>query len=198
MIHFLKTKNLHYSVEDVRKMIAAFRVFPEVKTRFHKPPGVSLMKAKQPFGRSSLDFKGSLPSSSENKYILMATNEFSRFPFAFPCSNMECKTVIQCLNQPFSLFGMCCCIHSDNAAPLTSREFIGFPHKFEISVIRTSVYNPGDNGQTERYHGIVWSAITAALKSSCNAMGTVLSDALHSVHCLLCTSSNWSPLSGLS
>jgi len=166
MIHFVKTKNLPYSVEDVRKMIAACRVCSEVKPRFHKPPGVPLIKATQPFERLSLDIK--------TKYILMVIDEFSRFPFAFPCANMENKTVIQCLTQRFSLFGMCSCIPSDNAASFTSREFLDFLHKFGISVSRTSVYNPRGNGQTERYNGIVWSAVTAALKSrkpTCDAMG---------------------------
>ena len=165
MIHFVKTKSLLYSVEDVRKMIAACRVCPEVKPRFHKPPGVPLTKATQPFERLSLDFKGPLSSSSKNKYIFMVIDEFSRFLFAFPCANMESKTVIQCLTQLFSLFGMCSCIHSDNAASFTSCEFLDFLHKFGISVSRTSVYNPRGNGQTERYNGIVWSAAAAALKS---------------------------------
>ena len=104
MIHFVKTKNLPYSVKDVRKMIAACRVCSEVKPRFHKPPGVSLVKATQPFERLSLDFKGPLPSSSKNKYILMVIDEISRSPFAFPCANMESKSVIQCLTNlfPFS------------------------------------------------------------------------------------------------
>ena len=169
MIHFVKTKSLLYSVEDVRKMIAACRVCPEVKPRFHKPPGVPLTKATQPFERLSLDFKGPLSSSSKNKYIFMVIDEFSRFPFAFPCANMESKTVIQCLTQHFSLFGMCSCIHSDNAASFTSREFLDFLHKFGTSVSRTSVYNPRGNGQTERYNGIVWSVVTAALKSQDSA-----------------------------
>jgi len=119
----------------------------------HKPHGVPLIKVTQLFERLSLDFKGSLPSSSKNKYLLMVIDEFSRFPFAFPCANMETKTVIQCLTQRFSLFGMCSCIHSDNAASFTSREFLDFLHKFGISVSCTSVYNPCSSGQTERYNG---------------------------------------------
>jgi len=59
--------------------------------RFHKPPGVPLVKATQPFERLSLDVKGALPTSSKNKHILMLMDEFSRFPFAFPCANMESK-----------------------------------------------------------------------------------------------------------
>ena len=109
---------------------------------------------------------------------------------------MESKTVIQCLTQLFSLFGMCSCIHSDNAASFTSREFLDFLHKFGIPVSRTSVYNPRCNGQTEIYNGIVWSAVTAALKSRnlpVTQWETVLRDALHSVRSLLCTSTNTTP-----
>ena len=93
---------------------------------------------------------------------------------------------------------MCPCIHSDNAVSFTSREFLDFLHKFGISVSRTSVglYNPRGNGQTERYNGMVWSAVTAALKSRnlpVTQWETVLPDALHSVRSLLCTSTNATP-----
>jgi len=177
-------------------MTAACRVCSDVKPPFHKPPGIPLIKATQPLERLSLDFKGPLSSSSKNKYILVVIDEFPRFPFAFPCANMESKTVIQSLTQLFSHFAMCSCIHSDNAASFTSCEFLDFLHKFGISVSRTSVYNPRGNGQTERYNGIVWSAVTAALKSRnlpVTQWETVLPDALHSVRSLLCTSTNATP-----
>jgi len=176
-------------------MIAACRVCSEVKLWFRKPSGVPLTKA-QTFERLSLDFKGPLPSSSKNKYIVMVIDEFSGFPFAFPRANVERKTVIMCLTQLFSHFGMCSCIHSDNAASFTSRAFIDILHKFGISVTRTSVYNPRDNGQTERYNGIVWSAVTSALKLHNPPVAqweTVLLDMLHSVPALLCTSTNATP-----
>ena len=60
---------------------------------------------------------------------------------------------------------------------------------------RTLVYIPRGNGQTERYNGIVWSAVAAALKSRnlpVTQWETVLPDALHSVRSL-CSSPNATP-----
>ena len=48
-----------------------------------------------------MDFKR--PVEGKNKYVLFVVDEFSRYPFAFPCSNIS-STVIQCLSQLFCLF----------------------------------------------------------------------------------------------
>ena len=87
--HFVQIKNLPYSIDDVRKVVHKCRICAEIKPNFYKPPNAQLVKATQPLERLSLDFKGPLPSSSKNRYILTIVDEFSRFPFAFPCSNID-------------------------------------------------------------------------------------------------------------
>ena len=62
MIHFVRSRNLPYSVEDIKKMTASCSTCAELKPRFHKPTASHLIKATQPFERLSLDFKGPLPS----------------------------------------------------------------------------------------------------------------------------------------
>jgi len=37
MFHYVKAKNLPYSIEEVRRMIASCKICAEVKPRFHKP-----------------------------------------------------------------------------------------------------------------------------------------------------------------
>jgi len=49
--------------------------------------------------RISLDFKGPLPSASGNSYLSIAIDEYSQFPFAFPCKDMTAATVIRCLDK---------------------------------------------------------------------------------------------------
>ena len=149
--HFVKSKNLPFSLEDVRKMISNCRICAEIKPCFFKPPETHLIKATQSMERLSIDFKGPLPSSSKNKYILTVVDEFSRFPFAFPCSNMESRTVISCLMQIFHLFGACGYIHSDRGKSFISQEFVSFMHNLRIPTSKTSVYNPASNGQCEKY-----------------------------------------------
>ena len=195
--HFVRTRNLPFSVADIRKMIESCRVCQELKPRFHKSSGV-LIKATQPLQQLNIDFKGPLPtpSSSSNRYILTLVDEYSRFPFAFPCKDMTSATVIKCFNQLFALFGMPSYIHNDRAPDFLSKEVKDYLHSKGIATSKTSRYNPRGNGQAERYNGTIWKAVTLALKSKdlpLSAWEHVLPDALHSIRSLLCTATNCTP-----
>ena len=85
-----------------------------------------VIKATKPMERFSIDFKDPIGNLNCNNYMLTVIDEYSRFPFAFPCSNINAKTVIKCLTQLFSLFGLCLCIHSDRGSAFMSKEFIAF------------------------------------------------------------------------
>ena len=163
--HFVRMKNLPYFIDDVRKVVNKCRLCAEIKPNFYKPPNAQLVKATQPLERLSLDFKGSLPSSSKNRYILTIVDEFSRFPYAFPCSNIDAKTVIAFLNQLFAIFGMPSYVHTDRAATFLLQDLLSFFRRRGIACSRTSVYNAPGNGQCERYNGVIWSAIRLALRS---------------------------------
>ena len=128
--------------------------------------------------------------------MLTIVDEYSRFPFAFACANTDAKTVINCLNCLFSLFGMPNCIHTDRAATFMSHELSSYLQRRGIACSHTSVYNAPGNGQCERYNGIIWSAVKLALKSrnlDIRQWESVLPDALHSIRSLLCTATNSTP-----
>lgn len=97
LLHFVKSKNLPYSVEDGRQVVGSCKICAECKPNFHHPDGTPLVKATQPFERLNLDFKGPLPSTDKNHYFLNVVDEYSRFPFVFPCPNMTASTIINCL-----------------------------------------------------------------------------------------------------
>jgi len=86
-----KHKNFPYSLADARKTVEGCRVSSEVKPNFCKPPLAQLIEATQPLERLSVDFKGPLPSSTKNRYLLTIVDEYSRFPFAFPCASVDSK-----------------------------------------------------------------------------------------------------------
>ena len=50
-----------------------------------------------------MDFKG--PVKGPQPYLFIVVNEFSRYPFAFPCKNMTSQTVTDCLSTLFCLLG---------------------------------------------------------------------------------------------
>ncbi|KAI3378313.1 hypothetical protein SNEBB_002032 [Seison nebaliae] len=196
MHHFVRSKNLPFSLEDIRQVTGSCQICAECKPRFHQPVRAHLIKATQPFERLNVDFKGPLPSTDRNQYFLIVVDEYSRFPFVFPCSNTSASTVIDCLCTLFAIFGMPSYIHSDRGSAFMSQELRGFLNGKGIATSRTTSYNPQCNGQAERYNGIIWKAITMALKSRglpTKCWQEVLLDALHSVRSLLSTATNSTP-----
>lgn len=166
------------------------------EANFLKSFSGQLVKATQPFERLSIDFKGPLPSNTRNKYLLTIIDEYSRFPFAFPCSDMSSSTVISCLRQLFSIFGMPAYIHSDRGSCFISTELRQFLLNMGVATSHTTAYNPQGNGQVERLNGSLWKTICLALKSKALPLinwEVVLPDALHSLRSLLCTSTNCTP-----
>ena len=193
MMHFVRARNLPFSVEDVKKMTNNCKICAEVKPRYTRWAQTPLIKATQPFERLSIDFKGPLPSHNQNKYLLVACDEFSRFPFAFACRDTSSRTVIHHLCTLFSIFGMPTYIHSDRGVSFMSSDLKTFLHSKGIATSRTTAYNPAGNGQVERLNGTIWKSITLALKSNNLPEAywqEVLDDALHSIRSLLCTATN--------
>ena len=196
MNHFVKVRNLPYTMEEIREVTCACKVCAECKPKFFHPEPKHLIKATQPFERLNIDLKGPLPSNNQNKYILTIIDEFLRFPFGFPCKDISGKTVIQCLCSLFSIFRMPAYIHSDCGSGFMNVELTTFLHQKGIATSRTTSYNPAGNGQVERCNGTVWKAINLELKTHQLAVKywqEVISDALHSVRSLLCTATNATP-----
>jgi len=139
---------------------------------------LQLVKETQIFEHLSVDFKGPLPSSTKNRYLLTIVDEYSRFPFAFPCASVVSKIVIAHFNQLFALFDMPAYIHSGRGAVFMSNELTMFLRRRGIACSRTSVYTTPGNGQCECYHGIISTAIKSR-KLGIAQRECVLPDALH-------------------
>lgn len=196
LLHFVRARNLPFSVDDVKRTVSQCEVCAELKPRFCKISTGNMIKATAPFERLNVDFKGPLPSATRNRYLLTIVDEYSRFPFAFPCSDMTSGTVISCFIQLFSLFGSPSYVHSDRGSSFMSEDVKQFLHKNGIATSRTTAYNPQANGQVERMNGTLWRCLTLATKSNglpITQWERVLNDALHSMRSLLCTSTNSTP-----
>ena len=196
MLHFTRSKNLAYSINEIRSVTASCRTCLKCKPNFYKPSKGTLIKSTQPFERLNIDFKGPLPSTSKSRYILTIVDEYSRFPWAYPCKNIDAFTVISKLTDLFSQFGMPAYIHSDRGACFMSSELKDFLHNLGVATSRTTPYNPQGNGQVERYNGIIWRTVQLLLEaknSQTLVWETVLPQALHSIRSLLCTATNETP-----
>ncbi|XP_026315169.1 uncharacterized protein K02A2.6-like [Hyposmocoma kahamanoa] len=197
MTHWLKSKNLPYSTEEIKNMTKSCKICSEIKPRFYKPTiDPVLIKATSPMERLSIDFKGPVPSNTRNKYILTVIDEYSRFPFAFPCPDMNSSTVIKHLNEIFMLFGMPSYLHSDRGTCFISTEVKNFLNSRGIASSRTTPYNPRGNGQVERFNGTLWKSVQLALRSQnlpIENWEKVLNQALHCIRSLLCTATCCTP-----
>lgn len=197
MAHWVRSKNLAYSIEEIKSMTKDCRICSEVKPRFIKAdPQNKLIKALAPFERLSMDFKGPVPSKSRNRFILTVIDEYSRFPFAFPCSDISAKTVIKHLDSIFNMFGMPAYVHSDRGTSFLSADVRDFLHSRQIATSRTTPYNPQGNGQVEKLNSTLWKSVQLALKSKnlpIENWEDVLPQSLHSIRSLLCTSTNCTP-----
>ena len=60
----VRSRNLPYSVEDVKRITNSCQICAENKPGFYKPLQATLVKATQPFERLNLDFKGPRPSKT--------------------------------------------------------------------------------------------------------------------------------------
>jgi len=167
-----------YSVS--RWNIRSCHACSECKPQYYQPEPMHFTKATQPFERLNIDFKGPLPNTNQNRFMLTICDEYSRFPFAYFCRDVSANTVVMHLSELFSIFGMPAYIHSDRGSAFMScelKQFLG-------------------NGQVERLNRTLWQAITLALKT--HKLPTIcwqdiLPDALHSIRTLLCTPINETP-----
>ena len=194
--HFVRSKNLPYSLEEIKRVTAQCEACCKLKPRYIKPQNPPLIEATKPLDRLSIDFKGPLPTNTKNKFLLTIVDEFSRFPFAYPCPNSESSTIIRSLSDLFSMFGTAGFIHSDNGPSLISNELHSFFRSHGIAFSNSAKYNPQGNGQVERYNGVIWKAIQLNLFSK--GLGNeywehVLPEVLHSQRTLLCTATNETP-----
>lgn len=150
--HFVRTKNLPYSITEIKCMVARCKVCEKFKSRFYKLPPGHLIKATPPLERLSIDFKRPLPLTPRNRYIVTILYVYSRSPFAFICPDMHSPIVIGCLGQLFTIFGMSAYIHSDRrgGARFMSAELSEYLRDKGMALNHTTSYNRQGNNQTER------------------------------------------------
>ena len=195
-MQFVRSRNLPYSLEEVKNMTKSCRVCAKIKPRYFQADEGILIKAMHCVDRLNVDFKGPIQSRSNNKYLFVAVDEYSRFPFAIPCKDTSSETVIQCLQSIFSIFGFPNYLHSDRGAAFMSNSVKAFLRDSGVASSRSTPYHPQGNGQCERFVGLVWRTVLLALETEHLDVvdwELVLLKALHSMRSLLCTATNATP-----
>jgi len=91
LYHFVRQRNLLFSSEETKNIRRNCKTCAEIKPQFFRPASRTLIKAIRPRDRVSVDFKG--PIRGPRPYLLIVVDEYSRFPFVFPCKNMTSSIV---------------------------------------------------------------------------------------------------------
>jgi hypothetical protein len=107
--------------------------------------------ASGPFQQWGLDFIGEIhPSSSgQHRWILTATDYFTKWIEAIPTRSASHKVIIGFLEDIIARFGCPKRIVTDNAASFKAEPLIKFCEQFGISLIHSTPYYPQGNGLAE-------------------------------------------------
>ena len=137
--HFVK-KNLPFSLDDVKSTCRECKICAESKPQFYKQAGETVVNATPPWERIAVDVEG--PLKGKLSHVLVVIEEFSRFPYAFPCRDISAKTVIQGSPQLCCLFGMPGYVHSDRGSAFMSSELREFLLSRNVATSRATSVSP--------------------------------------------------------
>jgi hypothetical protein len=132
--------------------------------------------ASTPFQQWGLDFIGEIhpPSSGQHRWILTATDYFTKWIEAAPTRNASHKVIISFLEDIIAIFGCPNRIVTDNAASFKSEQLVKLCEPFEISLIHSTPYYPQGNGPVESSNKILIKLIKRLLEDNKRARDSKL------------------------
>ena len=99
LLHYVPTKKMPFSTKEVKEACSTCKICAKLKPRFASSPKVNLIKATQPLGWLSLDFKRPLQSSTSNRYLFVAIDEFQDSLLQFHARITHLKQLSSAYNQ---------------------------------------------------------------------------------------------------
>jgi hypothetical protein len=126
--------------------------------------------------RVSMDICGPFPQTERgNKYILVITDQFTKWTEAIPIPNLEAKTVADAFISNFSSkFGNPLSIHTDQGSNFESKLFKEVCDLLDIKKTRTTSMRPQSNGMVERFNRTLAVMLTAYCESNQTAWDVYL------------------------
>ncbi|KAL4122540.1 hypothetical protein QTP88_014849 [Uroleucon formosanum] len=135
------------------------------RTKVHRHIVSLIMPFSTPdrrFGHVHVDLVGPLPSADGCEFILTAIDRFTRWPEAYPLTNMSAHAVAEkMVSQWFLRFGVPDIVTTDQGIQFESELFTALSQTYGFQHIRTSPYHPQANGLVERLHRPLKAALTA-------------------------------------
>lgn len=153
-LHRVKQNFFWYNMyKNVKNYVATCHSCIERKG-FAAPSKAPLQKvptASRPFQKCSIDAVGPLVTSRNgNKWLLVLTDYFSRYPEAYPVPDIKSSTVAKVLIDFISRHGLMEVFYSDRGANFISEAMQQVYDTLGIKKQHTVSYNPQGNGVVER------------------------------------------------
>jgi hypothetical protein len=133
-----------------------------------------------PFQQWGLDFIGEIhpPSSGQHRWILTATDYFTKWIEVVPTRSTSHKVIIGFLEDLITRFGCPNKIVTDNAAAFGSEPLAKFCEQFGIKLIHSTPYYPQGNGLAESSNKSLIRIIKRLLEDNKKAWNSKLKFAL--------------------
>ena len=117
-----------------------------------------------PFSAVNIDIVGPLPVCDNFRYLLTAVDRTTRWPEAFPLTDISAYTVASTfINGWVSRFGVPATITSDRGTQFTSELWSELCRRLGVQHQLTTAYRPQANGLVERFHRCLKDAMRARL-----------------------------------
>ena len=142
----------------------------------------------------STDFLHLDQCSGGFQYILVITDNFSRFAQAYPTRNKEAKTATEKLYNDFILrFGALRSILHDQGRESENGLFKHFSKLCSIQQLRTSPYHPQGNGQCKRMNKIIVNMLKTLVQENKISWKDHLSKLVYAYNCTKHSTTGYSP-----
>jgi len=134
-----------------------------------------------PFRRWGLDFIGqiNLTSSKGHRFVLVATDYFTKWTKAVPLKNMTRQEVIEFITEHIiHRFGILQTLTTDQGSSFISKEVRNFAESCKIKILNSSPYYAQANGQAESNNKILIKLIKKKIVENPRRWHEVLSETL--------------------
>lgn len=123
----------------------------ETKPKPSKPPLQSIPIGK-PWQMVAVDILEVPVSTSNNRYILVLQDYYTKWAEAIPLPNQTASTITKEIIKVFTTYGIPEILHSDQGRNFESALFQETLKAFGVQKSRTMVYHPEGDGMVERFN----------------------------------------------